>query len=165
VSRFSAIDLAAPRLLRRGDSSKNVARKCHLGSIGFAISEFAQWNVQELRNRLRILTSQSKCSYSRAEVFETIGVLSDCDPGFERGWEAGSLYRSFQRPQQRRAFLHNALNVSELAFLGSAVGSRLFSSVSDSASAMTLEMTLAPERLASSPRRKPALGNPITAVR
>jgi hypothetical protein len=40
---------------------------------------------------LRISTSQSKCSYSRAEVFETIGVLSECDPGFELGWEAGSL--------------------------------------------------------------------------
>jgi hypothetical protein len=36
----------------------NVARKCHLGGLGFAISEFA-------------------------EVLEMIEVLSECDPGFE----------------------------------------------------------------------------------
>jgi hypothetical protein len=93
VGHFSAIDVAAPGPLRLGSTMSlgNVT----WASIGFTISEFVQENVQELRNGLRILTSQSKCGYSRAEVFETIGVLSDCDPGFEVGWEAGSLYRSF----------------------------------------------------------------------
>ena len=38
----------------------------------------------------------------KTEALENIGVVAACDPGFERGWEAGSLYRSFQKPQQRR---------------------------------------------------------------
>ena len=44
----SAVDLAAPRLLGLSDS-KNVARKSHLGPIGFTVSEFAQESIQELR--------------------------------------------------------------------------------------------------------------------
>jgi hypothetical protein len=89
-----------------------------LGSIGFTISEFAQENVRELRNGLRILTSQSKCSYFRAEVFETIGVPSDCDPGFERGWEAGILYRSFQKHQQRRDYFAEVLRQHRFSAFG-----------------------------------------------
>ena len=34
------------------------------------------------------------CRYSRVEVLETIAVLSECDPGIEVGWEAGSRSKS-----------------------------------------------------------------------
>jgi hypothetical protein len=33
--------------------------------------------------------------WPRVEVFEMIGVPSECDPGIELGWEAGSLSRCF----------------------------------------------------------------------
>ena len=83
----------------RDSASQNVARKCHSDWIGFTISEFAQEKPRDLKNGLRRIRSRLSCRYSSVEVFEMIDVLSECDPGSELGWEAGSLYRRFGKPQ------------------------------------------------------------------
>jgi hypothetical protein len=38
------------------------------------------------------------------EVLVILGLTRGADSGIELGWEAGSPYRRFQKPQQRRAF-------------------------------------------------------------
>ena len=53
-------------------------------------------------NGLRRTRSHSKGNGCKLEAPENIGVVAVRDPGVERGWEAGSLYRSFQKHQQRR---------------------------------------------------------------
>ena len=57
-------------------------------------SEFAEENWQESRKWVENSCSQSNYSCSSVEVVEMIDVLSECDPGFEVGWEAGIRTRS-----------------------------------------------------------------------
>jgi len=65
-----------------------------LGTIRFTLSAFAQENVPEIENGLRIPRSQSKCAHPREGVFEKIAVLSECGPGFGLRWEAGFVPRT-----------------------------------------------------------------------
>ena len=63
------------------------------------------------------------------QVFEMIDVLFVCGPGFELGWEAGSLCPGFRNLNKDGPFQHNSHEASDLAFSDSFVGFRLFASV------------------------------------
>jgi hypothetical protein len=88
-------------------------------SIGFTNSEFAQENIQEFRNGLRILTPQSEFSYSSAEMFETIGVLSDCARVSKLAGRQGVFIAVSRYPNKDNELGQKPFDRSGLAFFGS----------------------------------------------
>jgi hypothetical protein len=57
-----------------------------------------------IENGLGISTSQSRSRYARAEVFETIGVLSECGQGWRLAGRQGVFTAVFRNPNKNGPF-------------------------------------------------------------
>jgi hypothetical protein len=107
-------------------TTQNVARKCHLDDSHFTIRESTREKPQGLMNGPRKTRSRSIGNGCKGEAPENIGVIVVRDPGFELGWEAGSLTnrlssvrrrsRSFAKPFRFCQFADRCLFIGLLPF-------------------------------------------------
>ena len=92
---------------------------------------------------------------SRAEVLETIDVLSECGSRIELGWEAGSLYARFKKLNKDGLFSLKPHDTSDLAFSDSFIRFHPFASVFGFCQCNDTRNVTRFDRLPGSPRRKP----------